>query len=132
MEKGKFVVLFVSLFLTNTIYANEGKMYTCIVDNVYTMGDGMSSEKDGRKLLVTINDNNVVINSDIEGIDSGDLRLLVRSDIEIVAINKTMQYSYSLTSNKFSLTTGIGKSKFKPGVGHYGDQMLVYGLCTNN
>jgi hypothetical protein len=132
MKKSKTFVLFLSLFLTHNIYANEKGLYTCTVDNFYTMGDGMSSDEDVGELLVTIDDDDVEIQSDVEGIDSSNLKLVVNTDIEIVAINESMQYSYSVSSNKFSLTTGIGQSDFKKGVGHIGEQMLVYGKCTKN
>lgn len=133
MSENTLILLLTSLFMSNA-FAEESREYICTTDSVYVMADGMSSdeyeEEDHQQLVVKINANDVKIESGVEGIESGDLRLIVNTDIEIVAINKSMQYSYSVTSKKFSLTTGIGKSGFKAGVGHYGNQMLVYGTCT--
>lgn len=133
MSANTLILLFTSLFIANA-YANETREYVCTTDSIYVMADGMSSdedeEEDHQQLIVKINANDVKIESAVEGIESGELKLIVNTDFEIVAINKSMQYSYSVTTKKFSLTTGIGKSGFKAGVGHYGNQMLVYGKCT--
>jgi hypothetical protein len=133
MPENILVLLLTSLFISNA-YAVEPREYVCAVDSVYVMADGMSSdeydEEDHQQLVVKINADDVKIESAVEGIESGDLKLIVNTDFEIVAINKSMQYSYSITTKKFSLTTGIGKSGFKSGVGHFGNQMLIYGKCT--
>ncbi len=133
MTENTLILLFTSLLISNAS-ANETREYLCTTDSVYVMADGMSSdeyeEEDHQQLVVKINADEVKIEGGVEGIESGELKLIVNTDFEIVAINKSMQYSYSVTSKKFSLTTGIGKSGFKSGVGHYGNQMLVYGKCN--
>jgi hypothetical protein len=140
MNKSKLIALFATLFLTHNICAIEEfevievygihEVYNCTIDKTYTVGTGRSSDKRGGKLLITITNENVDIKSSRDSVNSGNLRLIVRTEVEIVAINDSMQFSYSVHSNKFSYATGNGQSKFRGGVGHIGKQVLTSGTCA--
>ena len=132
MNRYKAILFYVCLTLTHNLYANEKTIYDCTIDNIYTMGTGKSSDEEVGQLRVTMTGNTVEINSNVELVESGNLRLLVNTDIEIVAINPTMQFSYAVHSNEFSFTTGNGHSEFKSGEGHVGNQMRVSGFCKLN
>lgn len=138
------IVLFTSLFLTHQICADEVEVfedvevygiyeaYECTIDNVYVTGSGRSTDRRGGKLRVTITNEDVEIKSDIGNVDSGSLRLIVKSEHEIIAISNTMQFTYGVMSHKFSFATGNGKSKFRGGVGHVGEQIMTSGTCADS
>lgn len=139
--KSTLIVLFASLFLTHNIFANDVEVleeievygiyeaYECTIENIYITGSGRSTDMRGGKLLITITNEDVDIKSDIGNVESGNLKLVVKSEVEIIAINKTMQFNYGVMSNKFSFNTGNGQSKFRGGVGHVGKQVRVTGTC---
>ena len=138
------IVLFASLFLAKNICAEEVEVfedvevygiyeaYECTIDNVYVTGSGRSTDRRGGKLRVTITNEDVEIKSDIGNVDSGSLRLIVKSEHEIIAISKTMQFTYGVNSHKFSFATGNGQSKFRGGVGHVGEQVMTSGTCADS
>jgi hypothetical protein len=138
------IVLFTSLFLTLQICADEVEVfedvevygiyeaYECTIENVYVTGSGRSTDRRGGKLRVTITNEDVEIKSDIGNVDSGSLKLIVKSEHEIIAISKTMQFTYGVNSHKFSFATGNGQSKFRGGVGHVGEQVMTSGTCADS
>ena len=141
MKKPALILLFISLLPIHNISANENDVYevygryeeyNCTIDLTYKMGQGGTSEKRGGRLVITITNENVEIVSSRsrDSVASGNLRLVARSEVEIIAINETMQFSYQVKSHKFSFTTGNGKSGFKSGVGHVGKQVMTQGTCT--
>jgi hypothetical protein len=142
-NKNKLIILFATLFLTYSLYAVEVEeyaaievygiyeVYECSIDTIYAMGHGESTDLHGGKLVITVTNDEVDVKSDRKGVDSGLLRLVVRTEVEIVAINETMQFTYQIYANKYSFTTGNGDSRFRGGVGHAGRQLLVYGPCKD-
>jgi len=136
--------LFASFYLAQNIYADEVEIfedvevygiyeaYECTIDNVYVTGSGRSTDRRGGKLRVTITNEDVEIKSGIGNIDSGSLKLIVKSEHEIIAISKTMQFTYGVMSHKFSFATGNGQSKFRGGVGHVGEQVMTSGTCADS
>ncbi len=140
-------MLVVSFFWAHGLYANDNEnyeeleavevygiyeVYNCIVDSTYVVGTGKSSDARGGQLLITITNDVVDIKSSREDLPYESLNLIVKSEVEIVAINKSMQFTYQVMANKFSFMTGNGKSKFRSGTGHLGSQMLTYGSCNKN
>ncbi len=137
-------MLFITFFLAQHIRAAEIEVfedvevygiyeaYECNIDNVYITGSGRSTDRRGGKLRVTITNEDVEIISDIGNVDSGSLTLVVKSEVEIIAINETMQFTYGVMSHKFSFATGNGQSKFRGGVGHVGEQVMTSGICTDS
>ena len=144
VKKCKLPTFLTSLFLAYPLYAEEieilddyevigiYEVYECSIDNVYDMGNGKSTDRRGGTILVTIVNKDVEIKSNTPELRDGSLKLVVRSDIEIVAINRSMQFTYGVQSNKFNFTTGNGASKFRSGRGHIGKQKLTYGKCTQS
>lgn len=142
INKSILLLLFASLSLTQNVFANDDvevfddlevygiyEAYECIIDNIYITGTGESSDQRGGKLLITITNKDVDITSDGSNIESGHLTLVAKTEVEIIAINKTMQLNYRVMSNKFSFNTGNGQSRFKSGVGHAGAQLRAMGTC---
>ncbi len=139
-----FIVLFAPLLLAQNICAEEVEVfeevevygiyeaYECTIDNVYVTGSGRSTDRRGGKLRVTITNEDVEIKSGIGNIDSGSLKLIVKSEHEIIAISKTMQFTYGVMTHKFSFATGNGQSKFRGGVGHVGEQIMTSGTCADS
>ena len=144
MKKCKLLILVTSLFLAHPLCAKEIETldrleivgiyegYECNIDNVYEMGRGESTTRKGGTILVTIIGKDVEIKSNTSELSGGNLNLVVRSDVEIVAINKAMQFTYSVKSNKFNFTTGNGESRFRSGRGHAGKQKLTSGNCIKS
>jgi hypothetical protein len=142
VKKCKSPALLTLLFLAYPLCAEEAEVlddyevfgiyeaYECSIDTVYDMGRGESTNRKGGTILVTIINNDVEIKSNTPELTGGDLKLVIRSNVEIIAINKTMQFTYSVQSNKFNFTTGNGVSKFRSDRGHLGKQKLTYGKCT--
>ena len=128
------IVLFISLFLTNSIYANEKEVYDCTIDSIYQVSSARSVKTDGGKFLITVNNNDMVIQSNASELPGAhNLKLDVKSDIQIVGINDTMLYTYKTSTSAFTLNTGIGPSSFsQAGGGHTGRQMRFAGLCTKS
>ncbi|GJM05134.1 MAG: hypothetical protein DHS20C09_11250 [marine bacterium B5-7] len=144
IKKSTLIVLFIALFLTHNVYAGEVEVfedvevygiyeaYECSIEKVYITGSGRSTDRRGGKLRVTITNEDVEIKSDIGNVDSGSLTLVVKSEVEIIAISETMQFTYGVMSHKFSFATGNGKSKFRGGVGHIGKQVMTSGTCIDS
>lgn len=143
-KKNKLITLFASTFLAQSIIAIEieeyaaievygiYEVYECSIDTIYALGQGESTDLHGGKLIITVTNEEVDVKSNRKGVDSGLLRLVVRTEVEIVAINESMQFTYQIYANKFSFTTGNGSSRFRGGVGHAGRQLLTYGSCTES
>ncbi|GEM_PF-594807 len=144
INKSTLIVLFAALFLACNIYAAEIEVledvevygiyeaYECNIDKVYITGSGRSTDRRGGKLRVTITNEDVEVKSDIGNVDSGSLRLIVKTEVEIIAISESMQFTYGVKSHKFSFATGNGQSKFRGGVGHIGEQVMTSGTCVDN
>lgn len=144
VKKCKLLILLTSLFLTYPLCAEEIEIldnlqiigiyeaYECSIDTVYEMGRGESTTRKGGSILVTIINKDVEITSNTSELSGGNLTLVVRSGVEIVAINKSMQFTYSVQSNKFNFTTGNGESRFRSNRGHIGKQKLTYGKCVKS
>jgi hypothetical protein len=134
MKTKMLIVLLISLFLTTSIYANEKEVYDCTVDSVYKVSSARSVKTDGGTFLITVNDNDMVIESNASELEGAhNLKLDVKSDNQIVGINDTMLYTYRVSTNAFTLNTGIGPSSFnQSGGGHTGRQMRFAGLCTKS
>jgi len=140
-NKSTLITLFASLFLTHNVCADEVEVleemevygiyeaYECSIEKIYITGSGRSTDRRGGKLHVTITNEDVEIKSDVGNVDSGNLTLVVKSEVEIIAISKTMQFTYGVMSHKFSFATGNGQSKFRGGVGHVGEQVMTSGTC---
>lgn len=141
-RKVKLALLFTSFFLTSLVFAEKVEVfeeyevlgifeeYECTINNVYDTGSGQSTDRKGGTLKVTIINKDVEIRSSGSELSDGSLKLVVRSDFEIIAVNNSMQFTYKVQANKFNFTTGNGQSKFRSGVGHIGTQRLTYGSCT--
>jgi hypothetical protein len=144
IKKSTLIVLFAAFFQAHNISADEVEVleeievygiyevYECTIDNIYITGSGRSTDRRGGKLLITITNEDVEIKSDIGDVDSGSLTLVAKSEVEIIAISKTMQFTYGVNSHKFSFATGNGKSKFRGGVGHVGGQVMTSGSCKDS
>ncbi len=144
IKMSTLTVLFAYLLLVQNIRAEEVEIledvevygiyegYECTIDNIYITGSGRSTDRRGGKLHVTITNEDVEIKSDVGNVDSGSLTLVVKSEYEIIAISKTMQFTYGVMSHKFSFETGNGHSKFRGGVGHVGEQVMTSGTCKDS
>jgi hypothetical protein len=142
VKKCKSLTLLTLLFLAYPLCAKEIETlerlevvgiyegYECGIDTVYALGRGESTTRKGGSILVTIIGKEVEIKSNTQELTGGNLKLVIRSDVEIVAVNSSMQFTYGVQSNKFNLTTGNGGSKFRSDRGHLGKQKLTYGKCT--
>ncbi len=141
INKSTLFVLLASLTLTQNIFANGVEVfddlevygiyeaYECIIDDIYFTGSGSSTDRHGGKLLITITNEGVEITSDVASVQSGNLTLVTKTEVEIIALNKTMLLNYRVMSNEFSYNTGNGKSRFRGGVGHAGGQVRAMGTC---
>ncbi len=93
-NKNKLIILFATLFLTHSIYAVEVEeyaaievygiyeVYECSIDTIYAMGHGESTDLHGGKLVITVTNDEVDVQSDRKGVDSGLLRLVVEQKLK--------------------------------------------------
>lgn len=118
--------------LTSDGDINKKEMYLCTVGSIYKVFAASSAETKGRKLLVTINEDNLIIKSQsAETPATYNLKLLKKTNITIFARTKSKQFIYNPRSHVFIFNTGIGPSGFNVSKGgHTGRQMRASGQCA--